>query len=92
MALGPGELSIVPNAVEHRPVAHEEVQPLLIEPSGTPNTGEKARPLPVAKFDSMAHRVISGTEREQRARFVVLGAVLQSHGRFSRACARMVAT
>jgi mannose-6-phosphate isomerase-like protein (cupin superfamily) len=38
--LGPGELFIVPKGVEHRPVAHEEVHLLLIEPSGTPNTGD----------------------------------------------------
>ena len=36
--LGPGDLYIVPKGVEHRPVAAEEVQLLLIEPEGTPNT------------------------------------------------------
>jgi mannose-6-phosphate isomerase-like protein (cupin superfamily) len=40
--LGPGELFIVPRGVEHRPVAAEEVELLLIEPSGTPNTGDPA--------------------------------------------------
>jgi mannose-6-phosphate isomerase-like protein (cupin superfamily) len=38
--LGPGELFVVPKGVEHRPVAREEVHLLLIEPSGTPNTGD----------------------------------------------------
>jgi mannose-6-phosphate isomerase-like protein (cupin superfamily) len=38
--LGPGELFVVPKGVEHRPVAHEEVHILLIEPIGTPNTGD----------------------------------------------------
>ena len=38
--LGPGELFIVPKGVEHRPVAEEEVHMLLIEPAGTPNTGD----------------------------------------------------
>ncbi|MGH8668048.1 MAG: cupin domain-containing protein [Burkholderiales bacterium] len=38
--LGPGELFIVPRGVEHRPVAEEEVHMLLIEPAGTPNTGD----------------------------------------------------
>lgn len=38
--LGPGELFVVPKGVEHRPVAKEEVHLLLIEPSGTPNTGD----------------------------------------------------
>jgi mannose-6-phosphate isomerase-like protein (cupin superfamily) len=41
VTLGPGELFIVPREVEHRPVARRgEVQLLLIEPSGTPNTGD----------------------------------------------------
>lgn len=40
--LGPGELFIVPKGVEHRPVAAEEVHLLLIEPTGTPNTGNAA--------------------------------------------------
>ena len=41
ITLGPGEMYIVPKGVEHRPVALEEVHLLLIEPSGTPNTGDK---------------------------------------------------
>lgn len=40
--LGPGELFVVPKGVEHRPVAEEEVHLLLIEPTGTPNTGDPA--------------------------------------------------
>jgi mannose-6-phosphate isomerase-like protein (cupin superfamily) len=40
--LGPGELFVVPRGVEHRPVAAEEAQILLIEPWGTPNTGDSA--------------------------------------------------
>src|SRR5436190_18675419 len=38
--LGPGELYVVPKGVEHRPVAPEETHLLLIEPAGTPNTGD----------------------------------------------------
>ena len=38
--LGPGELFVVPKGVEHRPVADEEAHILLIEPTGTPNTGD----------------------------------------------------
>ena len=38
--LEPGELFVVPKGVEHRPVAEEEVHLLLIEPTGTPNTGD----------------------------------------------------
>jgi len=40
--LGPGDLYVVPKGVEHRPVADDEVHLLLIEPAGTPNTGDKA--------------------------------------------------
>ena len=42
VTLGPGELFVVPKGVEHRPVAKEEVHLLLIEPRGTPNTGDPA--------------------------------------------------
>ena len=42
VSLGPGELFVVPKGVEHRPVAAEEVHLLLIEPTGTPNTGDRA--------------------------------------------------
>jgi mannose-6-phosphate isomerase-like protein (cupin superfamily) len=40
--LGPGEMFVVPVGVEHQPVADEEAELLLIEPSGTPNTGDAA--------------------------------------------------
>ncbi len=40
VTLGPGELFVVPQGVEHRPVAHGEVHLLLIERTGTPNTGD----------------------------------------------------
>ena len=40
VTLGPGEMYVVPRGVEHRPVARDEVHLLLIEPTGTPNTGD----------------------------------------------------
>ena|SRR5689334_10622260 len=46
VTLGPGELFVVPKGVEHRPVAREEVHLLLIEPTGTPNTGDKKTAAP----------------------------------------------
>ena len=46
VSLGPGEMYIVPKGVEHRPVANEEVHMLLIEPIGTPNTGDKRTAAP----------------------------------------------
>ena len=47
--LGPGELFVVPRGVEHRPRADEEAQVLLIEPLGTPNTGDAGGELTVAE-------------------------------------------
>lgn len=44
--LGPGEMFVVPKGVEHRPVATEEAHVLLIEPRGTPNTGDAATAAP----------------------------------------------
>jgi mannose-6-phosphate isomerase-like protein (cupin superfamily) len=38
--LGPGELFVVPRGLEHCPDASEETEVLLIEPDGTPNTGD----------------------------------------------------
>ena len=40
VSLGPGEMFVVPKGVEHCPMAEEESHILLIEPSGTPNTGK----------------------------------------------------
>lgn len=40
--LGAGELFVVPVGVEHQPYAPEEAELLLIEPSGTANTGDRA--------------------------------------------------
>lgn len=37
--IGPGELYVVPKGVEHCPLAEQETHLLLIEPTGTPNTG-----------------------------------------------------
>lgn len=44
--LGPGELFVVPRGLEHCPVAEEEVHLLLIEPTGTPNTGDHSTAAP----------------------------------------------
>lgn len=40
--LGPGELFVVPVGVEHQPYSEHGAELLLIEPSGTPNTGDAA--------------------------------------------------
>lgn len=46
VTLGPGELFVVPKGVAHCPVAADEVHLLLIEPTGTPNTGDRATAAP----------------------------------------------
>jgi len=44
--LEPGELFVVPHGVEHQPFAEQETHLLLIEPTGTPNTGDAATAAP----------------------------------------------
>jgi mannose-6-phosphate isomerase-like protein (cupin superfamily) len=44
--VGPGEVFVVPKGVQHCPVAEEEAHILLIEPKGTPNTGDAATAAP----------------------------------------------
>jgi mannose-6-phosphate isomerase-like protein (cupin superfamily) len=39
VALRAGEMFVVPKGVEHKPVAREECQLMLVEPAGTINTG-----------------------------------------------------
>jgi mannose-6-phosphate isomerase-like protein (cupin superfamily) len=41
VVLNAGEMYVVPKGVEHCPVAEEEAELLLIEPIGTPNTGDR---------------------------------------------------
>ena len=41
VAIGSGEMFVVPAGVEHRPVAEEECRLLLIEKQGTSNTGDQ---------------------------------------------------
>ena len=40
ISINQGEFIIIPKGVEHRPVAKEEVQIMLFEPTNTVNTGE----------------------------------------------------
>ena len=40
VTLNEGEVFVVPKGVQHRPVAREEAHLLIIEPTGTPNTGD----------------------------------------------------
>jgi mannose-6-phosphate isomerase-like protein (cupin superfamily) len=45
--LAEGEMFVVPRGVEHCPKAEEEAHVLLIEPRGTPNTGDAGGELTV---------------------------------------------
>jgi mannose-6-phosphate isomerase-like protein (cupin superfamily) len=47
--LDEGELFVVPRSVEHCPKADGEAHLLLIEPAGTPNTGDAGGPLAAEK-------------------------------------------
>jgi mannose-6-phosphate isomerase-like protein (cupin superfamily) len=41
LTVGPGEMLLVPRGVEHRPAARRgQVKLILIDPAGTPNTGD----------------------------------------------------
>lgn len=42
VVIEPGEFLIVPHGVEHRPVAEEPCEVVLLEPRGTLNTGDQA--------------------------------------------------
>ena len=42
--VGAGEIFVVPKGVEHITAADEECEMLLIEPAGTPNTGDAGGP------------------------------------------------
>ena len=46
LTLGPGELFVVPKGVRHRPRSEKEAKVMLIEPSGTPNTGDPTTAAP----------------------------------------------
>ncbi|MFJ2635250.1 cupin domain-containing protein [Streptomyces sp. NPDC087422] len=48
VVLGPGELYVVPEGVEHCPRADKETAILLLEPAGTLNTGSAGGPLTLA--------------------------------------------
>lgn len=53
VALGPGELYVVPRGVEHCPIAEGEVSAMLIEPVGVVNTGDAGGELTAAHDDRL---------------------------------------
>jgi mannose-6-phosphate isomerase-like protein (cupin superfamily) len=46
VTLGPGDLYVVPKNVQHSPFAEEETHILLLERTGTPNSGDVATAAP----------------------------------------------
>jgi mannose-6-phosphate isomerase-like protein (cupin superfamily) len=53
VTLAPGQLYVVPRGVQHCPVAEGEVAAMLIEPSGTVNTGAVGGDRTAAPDDSL---------------------------------------
>lgn len=53
VTLDPGEFVVIPKGVEHRPVAVDEVQLLLIEPKGIRHTGEVVDPRTVTEWERL---------------------------------------
>jgi mannose-6-phosphate isomerase-like protein (cupin superfamily) len=50
VGLDAGELYVVPKGVEHCPLATAEARVMLIEPAGTPNTGDADAPEAVPEW------------------------------------------
>ena len=48
-----GEFIIIPRGVEHRPVAHEEVEVMLFEPASTLNTGNVENALTLKNLEKV---------------------------------------
>jgi mannose-6-phosphate isomerase-like protein (cupin superfamily) len=46
VTLNPGQLYVVPKGVRHRPRARDEAHIVLIEPTGTPNSGDPVTAAP----------------------------------------------
>jgi|SRR5882672_2134921 len=51
LSIGPGELVVIPRGVEHRPVAAEEVELMLVEPSRILHTGNVVNERTVLELD-----------------------------------------
>ena len=53
VTLGPGEMYVVPQGVEHCPIAEGEVSAMLIEPVGVVNTGDAGGELTATYDDKL---------------------------------------
>jgi mannose-6-phosphate isomerase-like protein (cupin superfamily) len=55
VTLGPGQLHVVPRGVHHQPVSVEGAEVVLIEPSTTVNTGDRAASRPSGASTDVDH-------------------------------------
>jgi len=53
ITINEGEFIIIPRGVEHRPVAHEEVEVMLFEPASTLNTGNVENELTLKQLEKV---------------------------------------
>ncbi len=53
VTVGPGEFIIIPHGIEHKPVADEETEVVLFEPTSTLNTGNVRNERTVAQLDRL---------------------------------------
>ncbi len=49
--LNGGEMIVIPKGVEHKPASEEGYEALLIEPEGTPNTGDVESEMAIKKVE-----------------------------------------
>ena len=53
ITINEGEFIIIPRGVEHRPVAHKEVEVMLFEPASTLNTGNVENELTLKQLEKI---------------------------------------
>jgi mannose-6-phosphate isomerase-like protein (cupin superfamily) len=53
ITINEGEFIIIPRGIEHRPVAHEEVEVMLFEPASTLNTGNVENELTLKQLEKV---------------------------------------
>ena len=53
VTVGPGEFIIIPHGIEHKPVADEETEVVLFEPTSTLNTGNVRNERTVAQLNRL---------------------------------------
>ena len=51
ITLNSGEMVVIPKGVEHKPVAEEECQILMVEPAGTVNTGDAGGEMTIEQIE-----------------------------------------